>query len=99
MTEYELDIYLNETKIVYAKKHEDLWVTFVEEAVERAIYPEVKGTPELSKAEFAEKIRDPDLVTLSVLERSDCSARFLGLFAPRHIVCRERFVNRLIKTH
>ena len=60
LTEYELDMYPSEAKIVYAEKHEDLWVTFVEEAVERAGFPELKETPGLSKAEFAEKIRDID---------------------------------------
>ena len=58
LTEYELDMYPSEAKIVYAEKHQDLWVTFVEEAVERAGYPELKETPGLSKAEFAGKIRD-----------------------------------------
>ncbi|SFP78650.1 hypothetical protein SAMN05216277_10844 [Halolamina pelagica] len=51
-------MYPSEAKIAYAEKHEDLWVTFVEEAVERAGYPELKETSGLSKAEFAEKIRD-----------------------------------------
>lgn len=60
LTEYELDMYPSEAKIVYAEKHEDLWVTFVEEAVERAGYPELKETPGLSKEEFAEKIRNLD---------------------------------------
>ena len=60
LTEYELDMYPSEAKIVYAEKHEDIWVTFVEESVERAGYPELKETPGLSKAEFAEKIRDLD---------------------------------------
>jgi len=32
-------MYPSEAKIVYAEKHEDLWVTFVEEAVNRAGYP------------------------------------------------------------
>jgi len=35
-------MYPSEAKIVYAEKHEDLWVTFVEEAVNRAGYPELK---------------------------------------------------------
>jgi hypothetical protein len=60
LTEYELDMYPSEAKIVYAEKHEDLWVTFVEEAVNRAGYPELKDTSGLSKAEFAEKIRNLD---------------------------------------
>jgi len=45
------------------------------------------------------KIWNLDEVALLVLECSDCSARFFGRFAARHIVHRERFVNRLIKTH
>ncbi|MCG1004933.1 MULTISPECIES: hypothetical protein [Halobacterium] len=60
LTEYELDMYPSEAKIVYAEKHEDLWVTFVEGAVDRAGYPELKDTSGLSKAEFADKIRDLD---------------------------------------
>jgi len=51
------------------------------------------------KSDFAEKIRNLDEVALLVLECGDCSARFLGLFAARHIIRRERFFNRLIKTH
>lgn len=60
LTEYELDMYPSEAKIVYAEKHEELWVAFVEEAVERAGYPELKETPGLSKEEFAERIRNLD---------------------------------------
>ena len=57
---YELDMYPSEARIVYAEQHEGLWIEFVEEAVERAGYPELKETPGLSKAEFAEKIRNLD---------------------------------------
>ncbi len=92
-------MYPSEAKVVYAEQHEDLWIEFAEESVERADYPELKETPGLSKAAFAEKIRNLDQAALLVLERGDCSACFLGLFAARHIVRRERFVNRLIKTH
>ena len=60
LTAYELDMYPSEAKIVYAEQHEDLWIEFVEEAVERAGYPELKETPGVSKAEFAEKIRNLD---------------------------------------
>lgn len=60
LTEYELDMYPSEAKIVYAEKHQELWVAFVEEAVERAGYPELKETAGLSKEEFAEKIRNLD---------------------------------------
>jgi len=60
LTAYELDMYPSEAKIVYAEKHEDLWVEFVEEAVRRAGYPELEETPGVSKAEFAEKIRSLD---------------------------------------
>ncbi|WP_225307739.1 MULTISPECIES: hypothetical protein [unclassified Haloarcula] len=60
LAEYELDMYPSEAKIAYAEKHEDLWVRFVEEAVDRASYPELKDMSGLSKAEFAEKIRNLD---------------------------------------
>ncbi|MDL0145125.1 hypothetical protein [Halobacterium salinarum] len=55
---YELDMYPTEAKEVYAKEHEELWIEFVEEAVERTGYPELTETSGLSKAEFAEKIRN-----------------------------------------
>ncbi len=58
LTAYELDMYPSEAKIVYAEQHGELWIEFVEEAVERAGYPEFKETSGLSKAEFAEKIRN-----------------------------------------
>lgn len=57
---YELDMYPSEAKVVYAEKHEELWIEFVEEAVERAGYPELKETMGLSKTKFAEKVRIPD---------------------------------------
>jgi hypothetical protein len=57
LTAYELDMYPSEAKVVYAEKHEELWIGFVEEAVERSGYPELKETPRLSKTEFAEQIR------------------------------------------
>ena len=60
LTAYELDMYPSEAKTIYAKKHEALWTEFVEEAVERAGYPELKETGGLSKVEFAEKIRNLD---------------------------------------
>ncbi|MDF9748437.1 hypothetical protein [Natrinema salsiterrestre] len=53
-------MYPSEAKLVYAEQHEDLWIEFVEEAVERAGYPELTETPGLSRAEFAEKIQDLD---------------------------------------
>jgi len=53
-------MYPSEAKIVYAEQHEDLWIEFVEEAVERAGDPELAETPGLSKAKFAEQIRDLD---------------------------------------
>ena len=46
--------------MVYAEQHEELWIEFVEEAVERAGYPDLKEAPRLSKTEFAEKIRNLD---------------------------------------
>ena len=60
LTAYELDMYPSKAKTIYAKKDEDLWVEFVDEAVERAGYPELKEVPALSKGEFAEKIRNLD---------------------------------------
>lgn len=60
LTAYDLDMYPSKAKIVYAEKHEELWIEFVEEAVERAGYPELKEKPGLSKVEFAEKIRNLD---------------------------------------
>jgi len=58
LTAYELDMYPSEAKEVYARRHEDLWIEFVANAVERAGYPELKEMPGLSKSEFAEKIRE-----------------------------------------
>jgi len=58
LTAYELDIYPSEAKTIYAKKHEALWTEFVEEAAERAGYPELDVIDGLSKVEFAEKIRN-----------------------------------------
>ncbi len=56
LTVYELDMYPSEAKIVYAEKHEELWIEFVEQAVERAGYLWLQETPGLSKDEFARKI-------------------------------------------
>ncbi|MCO8266052.1 hypothetical protein NKF06_05495 [Haloferax sp. AB510] len=58
LTAYELDMYPSEAKVIYAEQHEELWIEFVEEAAERAGYPELKETPGLSKTAFAEKIRN-----------------------------------------
>lgn len=58
LTAYELDMYPSEAKAVYATEHEELWIEFVEEAVERAGELELMEIPSLSKAEFAEKIRN-----------------------------------------
>jgi hypothetical protein len=44
-------------EVLHATAHEELWIEFVEEAVERTDNPELMETPGLSKAEFAEKIR------------------------------------------
>lgn len=60
LTEYELDMYPHEAKEKYAQEHEQLWIEFVEEAVERTGYPEMKTAAALSKAEFAERIRQLD---------------------------------------
>ena len=47
----------DEAKVFYAEKHENLWIEFVEQAVERAGYPELADTTGISKAEFAAKIQ------------------------------------------
>ena len=60
LTAYDLDMYPSEAKNIYAKNHEALWAGFVEEAVERAGYPELKEAQGLSKKAFAEKIRNLD---------------------------------------
>ena len=60
LSEYELDMYPHEAKVFYAERHEDLWIEFVEQAVERAGFPELTDTTGISKAEFAEKIRQLD---------------------------------------
>jgi len=60
LTEYELDMYPHEAEKQYAKAHEQLWIEFVEEAVERTGYPEMKNASALSKAAFAERIRQLD---------------------------------------
>jgi hypothetical protein len=48
-TAYELDLYLSEVKQVYAERHEQLWIEFVTEAVERTGYSKLKETPGLEK--------------------------------------------------
>jgi len=60
LEDYELDMYPHEAKVHYAEQHEQLWIDFVKEAVERAGYPELQDTQGISKAEFAEKIRELD---------------------------------------
>lgn len=60
LTEYELDMYPHEAEKQYAQEHEQLWIEFVEEAVERTGYPEMKNAQALSKATFAERIRQLD---------------------------------------
>lgn len=60
LTEYELDMYPHDAKEKYAQEHEQLWIKFVEEAVKRAGYPEMKNAAALSKTEFAERIRQLD---------------------------------------
>lgn len=58
LTAYDLDMYPSEAKEVYATTHEELWIEFVEEAVERAGHPELKDGSGLSKSAFAERLRD-----------------------------------------
>ena len=50
----------HEAEKQYAQEHEQLWIEFVEEAVERTGYPEMKNAQALSKAAFAERIRQLD---------------------------------------
>lgn len=57
LSSYTLDLYPSQAKERYAEKHEQLWISFVEEIVERVGRTDLKSTPALSKAEFAEKIR------------------------------------------
>ena len=68
-------MYPSEAKIVYAEKHEELWIEFVEIAVERAGYSELKETPGLSKADFAEEIRHAGLWNVNHVDEAydpDC---------------------------
>jgi len=58
LTAYKLDLYPSEAKEIYAKEHEQLWIEFVEEAVNRAGESHLIDSPGLSKAQFAEKIRN-----------------------------------------
>lgn len=60
LTVYELDLPPNTAKERYAKKHEQLWIEFAEEAVERAGKPELKEERGVTKREFAKKIQRLD---------------------------------------
>jgi len=53
-------MYPHEAKVFYAERHQDLWIEFVEQAVERAVFSELTDTTGISKAEFAEKLRRLD---------------------------------------
>lgn len=57
LDEYKLDMYPHDAMVYYAEQHEDLWIDFVEEAVERAGNPGLKSTAGLRKSEFADAIR------------------------------------------
>lgn len=57
---YELDIPPNTAKERYAEKHEQLWIEFAEEAVERAGEPWLKDSVGVTKQEFAEEIQSLD---------------------------------------
>ena len=80
LTAYELDMYPAEAKTVYATAHEELWIEFVEEAVERTDNRELMESPGLSKAEFAEKIRSLKQAACASLGASRPSDRFLRPF-------------------
>ncbi|RQG86172.1 hypothetical protein EA462_17020 [Natrarchaeobius halalkaliphilus] len=60
LTSYTLDLYPSEAKKRYAEEHEQLWISFVEEVVERVERSDLKDTPALSKSAFAEEIRNLD---------------------------------------
>jgi len=60
LSSYTLDLYPNEAKERYATEHEQLWINFAEEAVERVGRADLKNKPALSKSEFAEKVRTLD---------------------------------------
>lgn len=57
LSAYELDMPPSRAKERYAEKHEQLWIEFAEEAVERAGKPALEKQPGLTKPEFAEKAR------------------------------------------
>jgi prophage maintenance system killer protein len=57
LSAYDLDMYPHEAKVLYAEMHEDLWIEFVEQAIERAGYPELADTTGISKAAFVAKIQ------------------------------------------
>lgn len=60
LSSYELDMPPSRAKKQYAEEHEQLWIEFVEQAVERVGKPELKAEAGLTKPEFAEKIRRLD---------------------------------------
>lgn len=58
LEEYELDLPPSERWRKYAEQHEELWIEFMEEAVERAGMAELLKTDGLTKHEFAEELKE-----------------------------------------
>lgn len=58
LADYELDMHSHEAKKVYAKRHEELWIDFVEEGVRRSNSSILVSHPALSKSEFATKMQN-----------------------------------------
>jgi DNA-binding transcriptional regulator YiaG len=54
--DYELDTHPSEARERYTEEHEELWIDFVETAIERADVPDLKQKVGLSKTEFAERL-------------------------------------------
>lgn len=58
LEEYELDLPRSERWETYAEQHEQLWIDFTEEAVERAEMTELLTTDGLTKHEFADELKE-----------------------------------------
>lgn len=56
LSEYSLDMYPREAREQYAEKHEQHWIKFVEEAVERTGNPELVETEGILKTTFSERL-------------------------------------------
>ncbi|WP_229504845.1 hypothetical protein [Natrinema versiforme] len=58
LEEYELDLRRSERWRRYAKRHENLWIDFTEEAVRRAGATELADIDGLPKHEFADDLKE-----------------------------------------